>query len=122
MRGFIFVVNASNMVAVASSNFPGLAGRVAPDLPPTDYPREGLILHLALCDGLWMLYELAPEPDVTITGIPWLSELGGYIPGSGFYPPDPDLPAWRPSRCGGQLGTMVRMINAGADAGARTRG
>ena len=111
---FVFVLNATDMVTVASSDFPELEGQVTFVLSRTDYTQEDLMEHLARCDGLWMLYEFTPEPDVTLTEILWLSELDGYIFGSGFFLPELDLPEWLQSWYDEQLRTMVRMLNAEA--------
>jgi hypothetical protein len=44
----------------------------------------------------------------------WLSEMGDYVFGSGFFLPDLNLPEWLQAWYDEQLKTMVRLLNVAA--------
>lgn len=111
---FVFVSNTDDLITVASSDFPELEGTGTLDLSQAGYTRESLLEHLKECDGLWMLYYFEPEPGMVLGEILWLSEMGGYIFGSGFFLPDLNLPEWLQAWYDEQLKTMVRLLNTEA--------
>lgn len=111
---FVFVFGTDDFVTVASSDFPETEGEGIFDPSQAGYTRESLLEHLGECDGLWMLYHFEPEPGVILAEILWLSEMGGYVFGSGFFLPDLNLPEWLQAWYDEQLKTMVRLLNVAA--------
>ena len=111
---FVFVLDTDDFVTVASSDFPETEGEGTFDPSQAGYTRESLLEHLGECDGLWMLYHFEPEPGVILAEILWLSEMGGYVFGSGFFLPDLNLPEWLQAWYDEQLKTMVRLLNVAA--------
>lgn len=111
---FVFVLGTDDLVTVASSDFPELEGEVTFYPSQAGYTRESLLEHLEECDGLWVLYHFEPEPGVILAEMLWLSEMGGYVFGSGFFLPDLNLPEWLQAWYDEQLKTMVRLLNAAA--------
>ena len=110
----MFVLGTDDFVTVASSDFPETEGEVTFYPSQAGYTRESLLEHLEECDGLWMLYHFEPEPGVILEEILWLSEMGGYVFGSGFFLPDLNLPEWLQAWYDEQLKTMVRLLNVAA--------
>ena len=111
---FVFVFDTDDLVTVASSDYPELEGTGTFDPTQSGYTHESLLEHLEECDGLWVLYYFEPEPDVVIGEILLLSEMGGYVFGSGFFLPDLNLPDWLQAWYNEQFETMVRLLNAAA--------
>ena len=111
---FVFVLDANNLTTVASSDFPETEGTVTFHPSQSGYTHESLLEHLTECDGLWVLYYFEPEPDLVLGEILWLSEMDGYIFGSGFFLPDLNLPQWLQAWYDEQMKTMVRLLNAEA--------
>lgn len=109
---FVFVLDTDDFVTVASSDFPETEGTVTFDPIQSGYTHESLLEHLKECEGLWVLYYF--EPGLVLEEILWLSEMNGYIFGSGFFLPDLNLPEWLQAWYDEQLKTMVRLLNADA--------
>ena len=111
---FVFVFGASDLMTVASSDFPELVGTGSFDPASAGHTHEGMLEHLEACDGLWVLHHFEPESGVVLKEILWLSEMGGYVFASGFFLPDLNLPEWLEAWYEEQLETMVRLLNTAA--------
>lgn len=111
---FVFVFGADDLITVASSDFPELEGTGSFNPADAGHTHESMLEHLEACDGLWVLHHFEPEPGVVLMEILWLSEMGGYVFGSGFFLPDLNLPEWLEAWYAEQLETMVRLLNTAA--------
>lgn len=111
---FVFVIDADDLTTVASSDFPETEGNVTFFPSQSGYTHESLLDHLKECDGLWVLYYFEPEPGLVLGEMLWLSEMNGYIFGSGFFLPDLNLPEWLQAWYDEQMKRMVRLLNVDA--------
>lgn len=111
---FVFVFGAHDLVTVASSDFPELEGTGSFNPADAGHTHESILEHLEACDGLWVLHHFEPEPGVVLMEMLWLSEMGGYVFGSGFFLPDLNLPEWLEAWYAEQLETMVSLLNTAA--------